>query len=108
MKRASGAPAPSLSRWTPDISARAGGPAPRRVRQAPPLGLLGCSLLEIAMFTPADVHYGRAGELLDVRAGVLDAAYAAHPERFVKGPPLARPVPAEVWINRPLTEVPQA
>ena len=62
----------------------------------------------IAMFTPADVHYGRAGELLDVRTGVLDAAYAAHPERFVKGPPLARPVPAEVWINQPLTEVPQA
>ena len=62
----------------------------------------------IAMFTPADVHYGRAGELLDVRTGVLDAAYAAHPERFVKGPPLARPVPTEVWINQPLTEVPQA
>jgi putative transposase len=62
----------------------------------------------IAMFTPADVHYGRAGELLDVRTGVLDAAYAAHPERFVKGPPLARPVPTEVWINQPLPEVPQA
>lgn len=62
----------------------------------------------IAMFTPSDVHYGRAGELLDVRTGVLDAAYAAHPERFVKGPPIARPVPTEVWINQPLTEVPQA
>ena len=62
----------------------------------------------IAMFTPADVHYGRAGELLDVRTGVLDAAYAAHPERFVKGPPFARPVPTEVWINQPLKEVSQA
>ncbi len=59
------------------------------------------------MFTPADVRYGRAGELLDVRASVLVGAYAAHPERFVKGPPLARPVPTEVWINQSLTDVPQ-
>jgi putative transposase len=62
----------------------------------------------IALFTPADVHYGRASELLEVRAGVLAGAYATHPERFVKGPPLPRPVPAEVWINPPLKEVPQA
>ena len=62
----------------------------------------------IAMFTPADVHYGRAGELLDVRTGVLDAAYAAHPERFVHGLPTPRPVPTEVWINRPVKEVSQA
>ena len=62
----------------------------------------------IAMFTPADVHCGRAGELLDVRTGVLGAAYAAHPERFVHGLPTPRPVPATVWINRPLTEVPGA
>ena len=62
----------------------------------------------IAMFTPADVHHGRADELLEVRAGVLAGAYAAHPERFVKGPPRPESVPAEVWINRPLKEVPQA
>jgi putative transposase len=62
----------------------------------------------IAMFTPADVHYGRAGDLLDVRANVLAGAYATHPERFVKGLPLPRPVPAEVWINQPVKEVPQA
>jgi len=62
----------------------------------------------IAMFTPADVHHGLASELLDVRAGVLAGAYAAHPERFVHGLPTPRPVPAEVWINRPLTEVPRA
>lgn len=29
------------------------------------------------------------------------AAHAAHPERFVKGQPKARPVPQEVWINKP-------
>ena len=62
----------------------------------------------IAMFTPADVHHGRADRLLEVRAGVLAGAYAAHPERFVKGPPRPEPVPAEVWINRPVKEVPQA
>jgi len=61
----------------------------------------------IAMFTPADVHHGRADQLLEVRAGVLAGAYAAHPERFVKGPPRPESVPAEVWINRPAKEVPQ-
>jgi len=62
----------------------------------------------IAMYTPADVHYGRTIELAQVRAGVLAGAYAAHPERFVKGRPFPKPVPAEVWINRPEKEVPRA
>jgi putative transposase len=62
----------------------------------------------IALYTPADVHHGRTGELQLVRAGVLAAAYAAHPERFVKGLPLPKQVPAEVWINPPMREVPQA
>ena len=62
----------------------------------------------IAMFTPADVHHGLASELLDVRAGVLAGAYAAHPERFVRGLPAPKPVPSAVWINRPLKEVPRA
>ena len=62
----------------------------------------------IAMYTPADVHHGRVVDLEGVRAGVLASAYAAHPERFVKGLPLPKPVPAEVWINRPVKEVPRA
>lgn len=62
----------------------------------------------IAMFTPADVHHGRTDRLLQVRADVLAGAYAEHPERFVKGPPRPASVPAEVWINRPQQEVPQA
>ena len=66
------------------------------------------ALSGIAMFTPAAVHHGTAAELLDVRGHVLAGAYAAHPERFVKGPPTPTPVPAEVWINRPAKEVPQA
>ncbi len=60
----------------------------------------------IAMFTPADVHYGRATALHEARGLVLADAYAAHPERFVKGPPKAVPVPTQVWINRPAKEVP--
>ncbi len=62
----------------------------------------------IALFTPTDVHHGRTGELLEARAGVLASAYAVHPERFVRGQPAPRPVPAEVWINRPAKEVTQA
>jgi putative transposase len=62
----------------------------------------------IAMYTPADVHDGRAVELHQVRASVLADAYAAHPERFVKGMPAPKPVPTEAWINRPVTEEPRA
>jgi putative transposase len=60
----------------------------------------------IAMFTPADVHHGRAAVLHEARGLVLADAYAAHPERFVKGPPRAEPVPTHVWINEPKEEVP--
>jgi putative transposase len=62
----------------------------------------------IAMYTPADVHHGRTIALHQVRTDVLADAYATHPERFVKGLPTPKPVPAEVWINRPVKEVPRA
>jgi len=39
--------------------------------------------------------------LLEKRQRVLDAAYAAHPERFVKKPPTVQSLPDAVWINRP-------
>ena len=55
----------------------------------------------IAMLTPADVHYGRAEDVLAERQRVLDAAYAAHPERFVNGPPKVPSFPQAVWINPP-------
>ena len=57
------------------------------------------------MLTPVDVHQGRVDEVLALRQATLDAAYAAHPERFVGGPPKARRPPATVYINPPL-EVP--
>ena len=59
----------------------------------------------IGFHTPADVHFGRAPLLQDHRARVLEAAYAAHPERFVRQFPLPPPLPGPAWINRP-TEVP--
>jgi putative transposase len=55
----------------------------------------------IALHAPADVHYGLAGVIRDKRAGVLDAAYAAHPERFVRKPPTPPELPTHSWINQP-------
>lgn len=61
----------------------------------------------IGLLTPADVHAGRAAEITVARAVTLDAAYAAHPERFVRRPPTPPEVPTAVWINPPATrEVP--
>ena len=51
--------------------------------------------------TPADVHYGRAATMLDVRHRTRLAAYDAHPERFVQGPPCLETLPTAVWINPP-------
>jgi putative transposase len=55
----------------------------------------------IGYHTPADVHVGRAGAFRDRRAVVLDAAYAAHPERFVRKPPEPPTLPTVAWINEP-------
>ncbi len=37
--------------------------------------------------TPTSVHFGTAAEVRLERAVVFDAAYAAHPDRFVNGAP---------------------
>ena len=55
----------------------------------------------IGFHTPADVHYGRAELVQAQRARVLDAAYAAHPERFVHKPPTPPQLPTAAWINQP-------
>jgi putative transposase len=55
----------------------------------------------IAFHTPDDVHLGRAPALRERRARVLAAAYAAHPERFVRKPPQPPTLPTAAWINRP-------
>ena len=59
----------------------------------------------IAMMTPEMVHYGRAAEVRQGRAKVLAEAFNAHPERFVRGMPDAKAVPAAVWINSPAQEM---
>jgi putative transposase len=56
----------------------------------------------IALLTPGDVHYGRADQVITARAVVLDGAYAAHPDRFVRKPPAPPRLPEQVWINKPL------
>lgn len=55
----------------------------------------------LGLHTAADLHYGLAEAVRDKRAGVLDAAYAAHPERFVRKPPAPPKPPSTTWINRP-------
>lgn len=58
----------------------------------------------IGMHTPFDVHHGRAAAVQEHRGQVLTAAYAAHPERFVRRPPVPLEMPASAWINRPLPQ----
>ena len=55
----------------------------------------------LGLLTPADVHFGRAPAILAARQRTLSAAYVAHPERFVRRPPVAGSPPTEVWINKP-------
>ena len=48
---------------------------------------------------PADVFHGRADAVNRIKQRALDAAYTAHPERFVNGPPIAKAPPRKVSIN---------
>ena len=54
---------------------------------------------------PAVVHYGQAEAVRQARGQVLSAAYAAHPERFVRGQPEVPAPPSAVWINKPTCEM---
>jgi putative transposase len=60
----------------------------------------------LRMLTPATVHYRRTGPILTQRGLTLQAAYAAHPERFVHGQPKPKAVPETVWINPPKDGLP--
>jgi putative transposase len=55
----------------------------------------------LGLHTAADIHYGLAGTVQAGRARVLDAAYLAHPERFVSKPPAPPKLPGTSWINPP-------
>jgi putative transposase len=56
----------------------------------------------IGYVTPTSLHYGQADQVIENRQRTLEVAYAAHPQRFVKGVPKPAQLPAAVWINPPL------
>jgi len=53
----------------------------------------------LALYTPANVFFGEIDAVFAARQRALDRAYAAHPERFVNGPPIAKRPPAFTEIN---------
>jgi putative transposase len=53
------------------------------------------------LMTPAMVHYGMAETIRGQRNQVLQVAFEAHPERFVRGVPIVPDLPRAVWINPP-------
>ena len=55
----------------------------------------------LGLMTPAAVHFGQAQALFLERQRILRLAYAAHPERFVKGLPKPPALTDAVWINPP-------
>lgn len=59
------------------------------------------SLQGRAVLTAFDVHFGRAEQLREMRADVLDAVYAKHPERFVRKAPGPQKLLEAAWINKP-------
>jgi transposase InsO family protein len=54
----------------------------------------------IGLHTPQSVHDGTARAIQARRQQVLDAAYAARPDRF-RRPPRAPELPRRAWINQP-------
>jgi len=62
----------------------------------------------LGLLTPDAVHHGHAATVHAARQRVLHAAYAAHPERFVRHAPDPPPLPTAAWINPPrATTTPQ-
>lgn len=55
----------------------------------------------LAFLTPADVHFGRAQEVLARRNAVLQEVWKQHPRRFRPNGPARRALPSAVYINRP-------
>lgn len=58
----------------------------------------------LALLTPAMIHAGRGPQAMQQRQRILDAAFRAHPERFVRGQPLPGRLPEAVWINPPSSD----
>ena len=62
----------------------------------------------LGLMTPAVVHHGLADAVYSHRQRVLQAAYEAHPQRFVRGMPTPPELPKEVWINQPKADLSDA
>jgi len=58
----------------------------------------------IGLMTPAQVHLGKADEVYEQRAALLEAAFKDRQNRFKGRIPLPLHAPKEVWINRPERE----
>lgn len=61
----------------------------------------------LAGFTPEQVHTGRYRQIGECKQRALDAHYARHPERFVRGRPIVAMPPTSVSIN-PIVETEEA
>ena len=55
----------------------------------------------IGLMTPYAVHHGMAPRITAARQQTLLAAYARHPDRFVRKPPQPPILPEAAWINPP-------
>jgi transposase InsO family protein len=55
----------------------------------------------LAFLTPADVHFGRAHDVLAQRNATMLLAWQKHPERFRPTGPAIRALPRAVYINKP-------
>jgi putative transposase len=62
----------------------------------------------IGLMTPATVHHGHAEQTHAARSHVLNVAYAATPERFVRRPPRPPALPTAAWVNKPDSEEAEA
>jgi putative transposase len=59
----------------------------------------------IGLMTPQTVHYGHDKQLTLDRTATLEAAFAAHPQRFKGLSPKPPTVPTAAWINPPKKEM---
>ncbi len=55
----------------------------------------------LGWLTPWGIHHGMATTRLAEREAVSQQAFAATPERFVRGAPIPLALPQAVWMNRP-------
>jgi putative transposase len=62
----------------------------------------------LAFLTPADVHYGRAHEVLTKRNATMQHARARHPQRFHPSGPARYALTDSVYINKPAPAQPDA